>query len=183
MKLIFVSVNNFKAKEVKAYLDGSGIELSIAPKKIQEIMHIDLAAIVKDKLLQAYRAVMQPCVVEHGGLYIDSLGGLPGGLSKVVWDTVGEDLCRWLPAGDSSVATARSIVGYCDGKKLHILKGETRGRIANTARGAYTFQWDPIFIPDGTDQTNAEMGFPGKQQFSQAAKAWAQLKSLIEPGP
>lgn len=182
MKLYFVTVNNFKATEVASYLRGTDIELQVIQHQIQEILNIDLSVIVEDKVLKAYRHLGRPCVVEHGGLLLDALNGLPGGLSKVVWDTVGDKICGFLRKEDSRAATAQSVIGYCDGRRLYEYVGETRGTIANRARGSYKFQWDPIFIPDGQDRTYAEMGFPEKGQYSQAAKAWKQLvDSLSKP--
>jgi len=175
LKLYFVTVNDFKAKEVTQYLDGSGVELKVIPHEIKEILNIDLAVIVRDKALKAFKEVGLPCVVEHGGLHIDALGGLPGGLSKVVWDTVGDKLCKFIEPTDPRSATAKSVVGYCDGKRVKIYTGETRGTIAAAARGSYKFQWDPIFVPDKTNLTYAEMGFPEKAKYSQAPKAWNEL--------
>jgi inosine/xanthosine triphosphate pyrophosphatase family protein len=49
-------------------------------------------------------------------------------------------------------------------------------------RGDYKFQWDPIFIPGGQDKTYAELGFPDKGKYSQAAEAWRQLLKHLK-GP
>jgi XTP/dITP diphosphohydrolase len=179
VKLYFVTVNDFKAAEVSHYLRPSGVELNVLRHGVQEILNIDLEVIVRDKALKAFKDVGLPCVVEHGGLYIDALNGLPGGLSKVVWDTVGDSLCGFVKAGDARSATATSVVGYCDGKRLHTFTGETRGSISGSARGAYSFQWDPIFVPDGATLTYGEMGFPEKAKYSQAAKAWNLLLGVL----
>lgn len=180
MKIFFVTVNDFKAKEVQQYLASTGLELHVVKYRIQEILNIDLKVIVQDKVLKAYRELGRPCVVEHGGLLIDALGGLPGGLSKVVWDTVGEKICSFLSVGDPRHATAQSVIGYCDGRRVHLHVGETRGTLAQRAAGDYLFQWDPVFIPDGQSKTYAELGFPEKGKYSQAAKAWAGLVSQLK---
>jgi XTP/dITP diphosphohydrolase len=179
VKIYFVTVNEFKAKEVPYFLRESGVDLQVVDLPIQEILNIDLSVIIKDKVLKAYREFGRPCVVEHGGLMIDALKGLPGGLSKVVWDTIGDKICNFLGRADSRAATAQSVIGYCDGQRIHIFIGETRGTIAECSRGAYKFQWDPIFIPDGQDKTYAELGFPDKCKYSQAAEAWRQLLSHL----
>lgn len=183
MNVYFVTVNTYKANEVETYLADCGFDLQIVPHRIQEILHIDLTEIVKDKVLKAYRDLRLPCVVEHGGLQIDALSGLPGGLSKVVWDTVGDRLCSFLRPGDPRTATAKSVIGYCDGKRVHTFSGETRGQISECGRGDYKFQWDPIFIPDGATETYAEMGFPRKKGYSQAAKAWSDYLSFLQSRP
>lgn len=180
MKIYFVTVNDFKAKEVPHFLRGTGADLHVVRRPIQEILNSDLSVIVKDKALKAYQEFGRPCVVEHGGLMIDALNGLPGGLSKVVWDRVGDKICNFLDPADSRAATAQSAIGYCDGQRIHVFIGETRGTIAEQSRGDYKFQWDPIFIPAGQDKTYAELGFPEKCKYSQAADAWRQLLKQLK---
>jgi hypothetical protein len=65
-----------------------------------------------------------------------------------------------------------SFLGYCDGRRVRVYVGETRGRIADRARGAYSFAWDPIFIPEGSEKTYGEMGLEGKRTTSPVEKAW-----------
>lgn len=179
-KLYFVSVNQYKAEEAKFCLQNTGVDLIVVDRiKIQEIMDIDLNIIIKDKVLKAYRELRSPCVVEHGGLHIEALNGLPGGLSKVIWDRVGDDICRWVPK-DGRIALAKSIIGYCDGRKCYFFEGETCGTIAEHKRGKREFQWDPIFIPNGDTKTYGELGFPEKMKYSQAAKAWKQLAKHLK---
>jgi XTP/dITP diphosphohydrolase len=181
MKIYFVTMNDFKAKEVTEYLKGSSLELQIVPYRIQEILNLDLEVIVKDKVLKAYAHLGHPCVVEHGGLLIQALNNLPGGLSKVVWDNVGDKLCSFLGPTETRSATAQSVIGYCDGQRVHTFKGETKGSLADCARGSYDFQWDPVFIPDGESRTYAELGFPEKAKHSQAAKVWRDFVNSLTP--
>ena len=174
--LYFASSNKFKHKEVGIILKGSGYKL-MDPKidAIQEILHKDLEEIVRDKTLKAYAALGLPCVVEHGAIHIEAMNELPGGLSKVMWDNVGDKMCNYIGATESRAAIAKSVVGYCDGKKIYLFSGETKGEVAKKARGGYRFQWDPIFIPEGIHKTYAEIGSPKKLKYSQAAKAWKLL--------
>lgn len=180
MKLYFVTTNDYKVKEVERYLAGTDLKLQAVSYQIQEVLNLDLEVVVRDKVLKAYAHLGHPCVVEHGGLLVEALGNLPGGLSKVVWDTVGEKICSFLGPSDSRTAIAQSVIGYCDGKRVHTFKGETEGALADSARGGYLFQWDPVFIPKGETRTYAEFGFPDKEQFSQAAKAWRSLVQRLE---
>jgi XTP/dITP diphosphohydrolase len=110
--------------------------------------------------------------VEHGGIFMDALPGLPGGIGQIIWNAVGDRICSFLGEQDSRGAVARSIIGYCDGKRVRTYTGETRGQITKSARGGYKFNWDPIFIPDGSDLTYGEMGPEKKQATSQSLKAW-----------
>jgi XTP/dITP diphosphohydrolase len=142
MKLYFVTMNEFKEQEVSQYLEGSSVVLQVVKYPIQEILNLDLEMIAKDKVLKAYAHLDRPCVVEHGGILIEALGGLLGGLSKVVWDTVADKLCGFLDVTDSRAATAQTVIGYCDGQRVRIYRGETKGTIAECSRGDYKFQWD-----------------------------------------
>ncbi len=52
------------------------------------------------------------------------------------------------------------------------VQGETRGRVADRARGRYKFAWDPIFVPDGASKTYGQMGLEGKRETSPVYRAW-----------
>ena len=183
--LYFISTNSFKAEEVTNFFKSSilknNIELKvISDISINEIMDLELEPIVKDKLLKAYKNLGQPCVVEHGALHIEYLKRLPGGLSKVVWDTLGEQICELLPCDiNKRKATAKSVVAYCDGMNVHLFTGETEGYIAEKAKEGRAFQWDPIFIPNGETKTYSEFGINEKMTHSQAIKAWKKLIDFL----
>jgi len=178
VRLYFLTTNPFKVAEAQHYAewrglrDRFGIDLTVLQEDVQEILHRDIGAIVREKAVDAYARIRHPCVVEHGGLFMDALPGLPGGVGKVVWDAVQDRMCDFLRQGDSRAATAQSFLGHCDGRRVRIYKGETRGKIAERARGTYAFAWDPIFIPDQSDRTYGEMGLELKRETSPVYKAW-----------
>lgn len=178
MKIYFVTSNVYKAGEITRYFETAGIyekyniELSIVDKSLQEILDHNINKIVKAKALEAYKYLGVPCVVEHGGIFINSLKNLPGGIGQIIWNAVGDRICSFVKEGESRTATARSLLGFCDGKKVHIYTGETEGEITLSARGDYKFNWDPIFIPRGSNQTYGEMGPQLKYATSQSIKAW-----------
>lgn len=88
-------------------------------------------------------------------------------MGKLIWSAVGDRMCGFLQAGDPRGATASAILGYCDGKRIRLFRGETRGEVAERARGEYNkSNWDPIFIPEGSTETYAEMGAVRKRPTS-----------------
>jgi XTP/dITP diphosphohydrolase len=188
MKIYFVTRNKFKIAEVvdhfteEALDKKHNIDLCVIEKSIQEILHEDIQIIVKAKALEAYRHLGVPCVVEHGGIFMKALPGLPGGIGQIVWDAVGDRLCGFLNDTDSREATARSIIGYCDGKRIRLYEGETPGSITTSSRGEYKFNWDPIFTPEGNDKTYGEMGPQEKRKTSPAIKAWTKFLEAEFPG-
>jgi XTP/dITP diphosphohydrolase len=176
MKLYFVTSNEGKVKDLRAHFADAGIEIEHAPYEIQEVLNLDLDEMVRQKTLSAYRYLSRPCVVEHGGLFITALKELPGGLTKEMWERLGGQICEMVgPDGDRS-AVARSIVGHCDGRRINLYRGETRGSLAPRPAGSGGYSWDPIFVPEGCEKTFAEMSFAEKVEHSQTMKAWTMLR-------
>jgi XTP/dITP diphosphohydrolase len=178
MKLYFVTASDQKIRELQRLMEllraesPIDVEFSYVRQPLQEVLDKDMAVIVKQKALDAYCDLGFPCVVEHGGLFMEGLKELPGSLGGIIWEAVGDRMCRFLTETDSRRAVARSSIAYCDGRQIHIYTGETPGRIAPAARGEYDYKWDTIFIPDGSDQTYGEMGMDMKLVTSQFARAW-----------
>lgn len=179
MKLYFVTVNSSKAAELSMHFAESGIDVQQVSHPIQEILHLDLDVIVRQKALAAYSHLSRPCVVEHGGLFVSALNDLPGGLTKEVWETLGDKICDFLGPEDDRSAVVRSVVGYCDGRRICLFHGETRGNLPLRAAGQGGFSWDPIFIPEGSEMTFAEMSSAEKAEHSHAIKAWNALRKRL----
>ncbi|MFN7985203.1 MAG: non-canonical purine NTP pyrophosphatase [Vicinamibacterales bacterium] len=183
MKIYFVTSSEPKRREFKDFLasasDVATVEIAVLNGDLDEVLDHDIDNIVTHKALGAYGDVGLPCVVEHSGLFMDALPGLPGGLGQVIWKAVGERMCQFLRPDDSRAATARSVLGYCNGRVVHLFSGETRGHVAECARGEYAFNWDQIFIPDGATQTYGEMSPDERRRTSPAHKAWTKLVSAL----
>jgi XTP/dITP diphosphohydrolase len=184
MKIYFVTNNSSKAAELQDYLASappttSNVQIVVFQSELFEVLDCDIDRIVTNKAIDAFQRVGLPCVVEHSGLFMDALPGLPGGLGQTIWHSIGDRMCGFLRDTDSRAATARSVIGYCDGRRVTLFRGETRGHIAQQAQGEYSFNWDPIFIPEGSDHTYGEMGMAAKRATSPVHKAWdAFIKSV-----
>jgi XTP/dITP diphosphohydrolase len=59
-------------------------------------------------------------------------------------------------------------------------KGEIQGRIAKQPQGNEGFGYDPIFIPEGYNQTFAQLGLDLKNKLSHRHKALKKLKSYLQ---
>ena len=64
-------------------------------------------------------------------------------------------------------------------KEIHRFEGIVEGEIIRERRGGEGFGYDPIFQPDGYDQTFAEMGMEVKNQISHRARAVAKLCEFL----
>lgn len=158
-KIYFLSSNKFKIQEVKDILSSPLITVESVSEKINEIQSDDMQAIVKDKVIKAYQIIARPILVEQTGLLIEDFGNLPGGLTQIFWDSLKADkFSKFFTNNNSLSVVAKTVLAYCDGKRIHYFDGEISGKIVNPPRGNRDFQWDCIFEPKGYNQTFAEMG-------------------------
>lgn len=159
MKIRFMSSNLHKIDEVQRILAPAGVDIIAVAQKIQELQTEDVHALVKDKLVKAFGAIGRPLFVEHTGLYLSGLNGLPAGLTQIFWDRLKADRFARLVAGlgDDKV-TAKTVIGYCDGHKMHLFEGAIEGTVPTIPVGSPDFQWDCVFMPNGSSKTFAEMG-------------------------
>lgn len=177
-ELYFVSKNPHKQDEAREILLPAGITVKADLSAIDELQTMDTVALVRDKALKAFQKIGRPLFVEHTGLYLDMLGGFPGGLTQIFWDSVKEERFAHLFASDSEKAIAKTYVGYVDGQRIHVFLGEVAGKIVSP-RGDTKFQWDRVFVPAGYEQTFSEMG-PKKNDVSMRRFALDKLRVFLE---
>jgi XTP/dITP diphosphohydrolase len=171
LKIRFMSGNKHKVAEVQRILTPVGVDIVPVSKKIEELQTEDVDRLVRDKVAKAFEAIGRPLFVEHTGLYLSGLNGLPAGLTQIFWDRLEANRFADLVAGlgDAKV-TAKTILGYCDGREIHIFEGAIDGTVPRTPAGPTDFQWDCVFVPDGSTQTFAQMG-AAKDRISMRRKA------------
>lgn len=172
MRLRFLSNNKYKIAEVRSILGTIGVDVVPVGKKIEEIQTTDIEKLVRDKCVKAFRIIGRPLFVEHTGLFIEKMNHFPGGLTQIFWDTLDADRVSSLfGQGDDSRVLAKTRIGYCDGRRIHQFEGEISGRLSPQPQGNRDFQWDCVFVPDGSSQTFAEMGEDAKNAISMRRKA------------
>jgi XTP/dITP diphosphohydrolase len=140
-------------------------------------------------------------LADDSGLEVDALGGAPGVHSArfAALDMVGETnssdadnnakLLRLLKDVPAAKRTARfrcviALVAV-DNPKSQIrnpkcFEGVCEGRIGFEPQGRTGFGYDPLFIPNGFDNTLAELGEEVKNRLSHRAKALLKLKQWLE---
>ena len=179
MAVYLSSSNPLKYSDVTQCFEGSASPPRWLRQDVTEILSSDLDALVRAKAMAAYRQALVPLFVEHGGLYIDHMKGLPGPLVKPFWEKLEERICELIPEGATRRAHVVQMVCYCDGKVLRTYEGRMEGVIAPERRGDGGIHWEPVFIPDGLTQTLGEMAQDQKLRWSGTAKAYAQLRSYL----
>lgn len=181
MEIYFVSSNADKRREVAALLSSPRIAVHTVDVKLEEIQSVDMAKIAEDKAVKGFKQVWRPVLVEQTGLLLRGFGDLPGGFTQIFWDTLGsEQFVRFFSALASGEAVAKSVFAFCDGRRIRVFQGTTRGRIAPAPRGENNFGWDSIFIPDGRGCTYAEMTQEEKCDLSMRSLALKEVREYLE---
>ena len=148
--------------------------------KIKEIQTEDIQDIVKDKVKKAFDKIGRHLIVEHTGLYVKNMEELPGGLTQIFWDKLGADkFINLFGQKEKSILEAKTVIAYCDTKKIYTFEGAMTGVCASEPQGNREFQWDCIFIPDGCDKTFAELG-DEKETFSMRRIAFEKLDLFLK---
>lgn len=166
----FVSSNKHKFAEASHILERAGITLSYHEASLPEMQSDSLREIAMLKAASALDLSAGPVLVEDDGLFIDSLNGFPGPYSSYVFDTIGNEGILGLVRGDRA-ASFCSVVAYADGSQTLSFEGVVGGRISDGMSGT-GWGYDPIFVPNGAEETFAQID---KDRFSHRAVA---LKSF-----
>jgi XTP/dITP diphosphohydrolase len=207
IKVVYATSSRYKREEVEflrhLVLDdgeevGDRVEWQLRDIALKETLEVDLCDMVAAEAREAYRAVLVPCIVEHAGLIFERYRdeGYPGGLTKPMWNTLADRFVVETQM-EGERATARAVIGYCDGKSVRTFVGETHGHLVAEPRGDRGFYWDTVFVPDEAggaegDRTYAEiagdpdLGLRHKvTQLSQSGKAMRDFLAfrLVSPPP
>nr|GMD62961.1 inosine triphosphate pyrophosphatase [Ipomoea batatas] len=173
----FVTGNAKKLEEVRAIL-GTSIPFQSLKLDLPELQG-EPEEISKEKARIAAKEVKGPVLVEDTCLCFNALKGLPGAYIKWFLQKTGhEGLNNLLMAYEDKSAYAMCIFSLAIGPNVEPITfvGKTLGKIV-PARGPNDFGWDPIFEPDGYEQTYAEMPKEEKNKISHRSKALALVKS------
>jgi len=176
-KVVFFATGNVhKFDEARVVLAQHGLAAGMLLMKGVEIQSDALAEIASASAVGAYRKIHLPVIVEDAGLFVDSLKGFPGPYAAYVYKTIGNNgLLKLVKNMRNRKATFRSVIAYCDNElgEVACFEGEVTGNIADSKRmsSSSAFGFDPIFQPDGSAKTFAEMSIKEKNGFSHRAKA------------
>jgi non-canonical purine NTP pyrophosphatase (RdgB/HAM1 family) len=177
--VIFITGNQGKADFLAKFL---GHPVEHVKLDLEEIQSLDFHEVTEHKAKQAYQHIRKPVLVEDSGIIFKALGRLPGTLTKWIHDELGDEgLCRLLDNYANREAMGVVCFAYFDGKKMHFFDGEVHGKIPKKPRGDNWFGWDPIFIPDGSDKTYAEMEAGEMAEFGlRAKKVYPEIKKFLQ---
>jgi len=195
-QLLLGTRNPGKVKEIKTILEGSGWLFS----SLQEFLEVGPAA--EDGVTYAENAIAKaqfyaaatemPALADDSGLEVAALGRAPGVFSARYAGENASDadrrrlLLSELAKADSRDRRARFVAAVAiarpDGELLNVAEGICEGTIIFEPRGHGGFGYDPLFIPNGYNQTFAELPDEVKNRISHRARALMQTLDFLTSG-
>lgn len=187
--LVFATGNIHKLQEVQGlFKEGFALSCLKDVNITEEIP--ETADNLVDNALQKARYVYEkcgiPCFADDTGLEVDALDGAPGVYSARY---AGEQkdsklnmllLLKNMNGRTNRNARFRTIIAYIDeNAQEHIFEGEIKGKIIENMAGENGFGYDPIFVPEGYEETFAELSSEIKNTISHRARAMEKFLSYI----
>jgi non-canonical purine NTP pyrophosphatase (RdgB/HAM1 family) len=179
-EIYFATGNEGKLKEAREILtDMKIVQCKIDLPELQGSPE-DVA---KEKAKLAYEKLKKPVFVDDTGLDFHALNGMPGIYIKHFLHAIKQEgLFKLLDGFKDKTATAFASIGYCDGKKTKVFIGECKGKIVEPKSKGYGFGfgWDPIFSPEGYNETFATMMPELKNKISHRRNALEKFHKFLK---
>lgn len=173
----FITGNKKKFEEMKRLVP----EVEQLDIDLPEIQSMNFREIIEAKLQEALKHHSGGCIVEDTSVNMDCLQGLPGPFIKWFLQALGPGgLAEIAQKHENDRVSVTVMIGYAEHpEKIQYFEGTAFGRVV-TPRGEAGYGWDPIFMPDGFDQTYAEMGPEAKSKISARRIATDKLLAFLE---
>ncbi|MEM0021081.1 MAG: XTP/dITP diphosphatase [Fervidicoccaceae archaeon] len=180
MRLFILTHNDSKFSEIAEVLLEYGIEAIQLRKKKFEIQADEVSEIAFRAAEHECRELNTPIAVDDTALYIEALRGFPGPYAEYVFRTIGiSGILKLMEGKNNRKARFVTAVAYCNGRSVRVFEGILEGTISDEARGEFGFGFDPIFIPEGSLKTLAEMTIAEKNMISHRAVAFRKLAEWL----
>jgi XTP/dITP diphosphohydrolase len=190
--IIFATNNDNKVSEVRSILDGKFRILSLKEAGIDIDIpepYETLEENAREKAIVIHRLTKENCFAEDTGLEVDSLNGEPGvksaryaGEGRSFEKNIDKLLDKLAESKNRNAQFRTIICLICKGKEK-IFEGICKGTIIAERRGNSGFGYDPVFVPDGSSKTFAEMTMAEKNAFSHRNKAVEKLTNYLKNNP
>lgn len=188
MKLVFATHNQNKLKEVRALM----------PKHIEVVSLTDINwhaeidetsdTIEGNALLKAqtvFQKTNMPCFADDSGLLVNALNGAPGvysarygGEQKNDHDNI-HRLLHELQHTTQRDAHFKTVLALVLNNQSYVFEGIVYGQITTEKIGTNGFGYDPVFLPQGSLKTFAEMSAEEKNAMSHRAIALKKMTDFL----
>ena len=187
--IVIATGNPGKAKEFKAVFGAAGYDVRTL-KDYPSLPDVEETGTTFEenarlKAETIARILGRPVLADDSGLKVDALGGRPGVYSARFAGEQKSDaannakLLYELTDVEDDKRSAQfhcTLVFAAPGKESLVVEAQWPGRIGRIPRGENGFGYDPLFIPDGSEQSAAQMSQEEKNRVSHRGLAIKKLQ-------
>lgn len=190
-RIVVASHNPGKVWEIQQLIEPYGLEaVSAKALKLSEPEETEatFSGNARLKAVAAAKACGLPALADDSGLEVDALKGAPGIYSarwagpakdfSIAMQKVADEVTMrggWAGRGPSANFVSVLCLAWPDGSS-EIFEGKVFGRLVWPPRGGNGFGYDPMFQPDGAEETFGEMAPEEKYAVSHRTRAFAAFK-------
>jgi len=192
MTLIFASHNTHKTDEVRAILAPTGI-------RIKSLKDISFAEDIEEtgatfqenaalKVQAIYTKTGFNAFADDSGLEVEVLNNAPGVYSAryagilATHEANNAKLLKALEGKENRKACFKTVIALMIDGVIHYFEGRVDGHITEVLGGTQGFGYDPLFIPEGYNQTFAEMSPELKNSMSHRKRALEHMLAYFGSG-
>lgn len=188
MKIVLATQNAHKIEEMTQILGNTAEVLSLSAFPLDHELP-ETGETLRENALEKARYVAQKfgvnCLADDTGLEVDALNGAPGVYSARY---AGEDknpaknmekLLHELQGQSNRKARFKTVLALILDGREYFFEGAVEGVILQERQGEKGFGYDPVFLPDGFNQSFAEMDPTQKNEISHRGRALQQLKLFL----
>lgn len=198
IKLVLATRNRHKVREIAAILAEAGAPVELigldgypaAPEVEETGETLEANAVLKAHCGVTYTRFA--AAADDTGLFVDALGGEPGIKSarysgpEATYEANNRKLLAALagvPAGKRTAKFMCVVALAAPGAVPVLFRGELAGRIIESPRGKNGFGYDPLFVPEGSERTLAELPAAEKNRISHRNQAFRKLAEHLQARP
>jgi XTP/dITP diphosphohydrolase len=180
MKLIFATNNPHKLEEIKAHIpekyEVTGLRDAGISEEIPET-HDTLEGNAIEKAQYIFEKYSYACFADDTGLEVEALDNRPGVLSARFAGMEGNSkknigkLLKEMKGIANRKARFRTVIAFINDNGISTFEGIVNGIITHQESGNNGFGYDPVFIPEGSQKTFAEMSLTEKNKISHRSMA------------
>jgi|APTNR8051073442_1049403.scaffolds.fasta_scaffold05322_5 XTP/dITP diphosphohydrolase len=193
MRIAAATNNQNKINEIHHIFTLSGLDdiEILSPKTLNIVSEPEedsdtLKGNARIKALSLFDKTGIPSFADDTGLFVVELGGKPGVHSaRFASETASDEdnrklLLQLLDGKLNRKAYFETVICYISNNEEKYFKGRCEGRINISERGNNGFGYDSIFIPDGFDETFAELNPEVKNKISHRYKAILEFTNWLK---
>lgn len=193
-RIVFATNNQHKLQEIREILSPDFEIVSLKDIGCHEDIP-ETGNTLEENALQKARFVSEryhiSCFADDTGLEVEALAGAPGVHSARYAEGTDHDseanmakLLREMEGKENRQARFRTVIAFMEmednTEKIHLFEGIVKGHISTERKGTEGFGYDPIFVPEGYENSFAALGENVKNQISHRARAVRKLADYLK---